>query len=325
MGQTETLWSTDSSRHEVQVRQGSLISSLKPIIEEFLASIQYKTPPRASRDALRNAMLSYAASSGVPYDGCKHASQCFLTGVSVAGDMYPSHHLDVQTHIGIFTWLGFLIDDTNKSIASDLACFQPRFLTGQQQPTVLLECFAENLRGTYKFWDPVVANFIVLNALAFVNANVLETRREFQTMVPLKAASSWAYHFRNVEGLPEVYAYFMFPKAAYPDMGVYLQAVPDMGKFINFGNDILSFYKEEVVGETRNYLHSRAQYEEKPIMTVMAAVTQETTQAYLKISEVLEGQDQYARVWKEYVAGYVAMHLKSARYLLSDIGLDVSS
>lgn len=154
--------------------------------------------------------------------------------------MYPSHPTEIQTHIGIFTWLGFLIDDTNQSIAADLALFQSRFYTGRPQPTPLLQCFADNLRATYRFWDPVAANFIVLSALAFVNANTLETRQEYRELVPLRAGANWAYHFRNIEGLPEVYTYFMFPQALYPDIGVFLQAVPDMGKFINLTNDILS-------------------------------------------------------------------------------------
>lgn len=154
--------------------------------------------------------------------------------------MYPSHPLEVQLHIGIFTWLGFLIDDTNKAIASDLAGFQPRFYTGQPQPSPLLEHFARVLRGTYRHYDPVVANFIVLSALAFVNANALEPRREFQDLVPLKAGAGWAYYFRDKEGLPEVYSYFVFPRALYPDIGSFLQAVPDMCRFTNLTNDVLS-------------------------------------------------------------------------------------
>lgn len=154
--------------------------------------------------------------------------------------MYPSHPLDVQLHIGKFTWLGFLIDDTNKCIASDLPQFQARFSTGQPQPSLLLEHFAQTLRNTYKYYDPVVANFIVLSALAFVNANTLETRREFQELKPLEAGASWPYYFRDKEGLPEVYAYFIFPRVLYPDIGSFLQSIPDMGRCINLTNDILS-------------------------------------------------------------------------------------
>lgn len=155
-------------------------------------------------------------------------------------DMYPSHPLAVQLHIGIFTWLGFLIDDTNKCIAPDLAHFQARFYTSQPQPSLLLDHFAQTLRNTYEHYDPVIANNIVLSALAFVNSNALETRREFQELVPSAAAASWPYYFRDKEGLPDTYTGFIFPKALYPDIGGFLQAIPDMGRFTNLTNDILS-------------------------------------------------------------------------------------
>lgn len=154
--------------------------------------------------------------------------------------MYPNHPLQVQIHIGVFTWLGFLIDDTNLSMASDLEHFQQRFYTGERQPTLLLESFSQTLRATYKFYDPIVANFIVLSALAFVNANTLETRQEIQDMASHQAAINWPYYFREKEGLPEVYAYFTFPKVSHPDISCFLQAIPDMGRCINLTNDILS-------------------------------------------------------------------------------------
>lgn len=155
--------------------------------------------------------------------------------------MYPSHPLQVQLHIGIFTWLGFLIDDTNEHTAAhELALFQSRFLASQPQPTPLLEHFAKNLQQTYQYWDPVAANFIVLSALAFVSANALERRRDYREMAPSRSGANWAYHFRNIEGLPEVYTYFMFPRSEYPDITAFLQAVPDLGRFINLTNDVLS-------------------------------------------------------------------------------------
>lgn len=177
--------------------------------------------------------------------------------------MYPSQPLETQLHIGLFTWLGFLIDDdgddddrlplTGSSPGDGLALFQSRFTAGQPQPAPLLARFAEVLRRTYAHWDPVVANLIVLSALAFVSANAMTARGsggvggggvgvlgEMPAPRVGSAGAAWAYHFRNMEGLPEVYTYFMFPAASCPEVGVYLQAVPDMGRFINLTNDILS-------------------------------------------------------------------------------------
>lgn len=158
-------------------------------------------------------------------------------------DMYPSHPLPIQLHIGKFSWVGFLIDDTSArdpSAAQDMALFQSRFLAGQPQPTRLLQCFAETIQEMYQYWDPLVANFMAMSALAFVTANALERRPEYQQMQPSPSAPHWAYHFRNIEGLPEVYTYYMFPQAEYPDLAVFLQAVPDLCRFINWTNDVLS-------------------------------------------------------------------------------------
>ncbi|KAJ0108804.1 hypothetical protein J7T55_011295 [Diaporthe amygdali] len=307
---------------EPATKRDSLVSNVRPLISNFLETIDYDPPSRPNRSALRAAMTEYAATSGVPYIEDKHSRQCFETGLSVAIDMYPSHPLEVQLHIGIFTWLGFLIDDTNKCISSDLAHFQARFYTGQPQPSLLLDHFAHTLRKTYQYYDPVIANTIVLSALAFVNANALETRREFQELVPSQAAASWPYYFRDKEGLPDTYAGFIYPKALYPNIGSFLQAFPDMGRFINLTNDILSFYKEEVAGETKNYVNSKAKSEKKTAMTAMREIVADTAQRYLSVTSVLAGKEPYARAWHEYVMGYVDMHLRNDRYMFADIGLD---
>lgn len=68
-----------------QSRRQYLSSTLRPIITDFLDALEYKPPPKPDAESLRDGMLRYAASSGVPYDGDMHAHQCFMTGLAVAG------------------------------------------------------------------------------------------------------------------------------------------------------------------------------------------------------------------------------------------------
>lgn len=154
--------------------------------------------------------------------------------------MYPLHPLEVQLYIAAFTWLAFIIDDTNAQLKPDLDQFQLRLISGQPQPSKLLEAFAEVLRETARYFDAVVANFIILSALAFVNSNALETRSEYQIMKPSKFAINWPYYFRDKEGLAEGYLYFCFHRDLSPKICTFLPAVPDMARFINLTNDILS-------------------------------------------------------------------------------------
>lgn len=81
------------------------------------------------------------------------------------------------------------------------------------------------------------------------------------------------------------------------------------------------FYKEEVAGETRNYIHTRAKNEEKPAMEVINSVIEESMQAFRQATNILDGHGKYLKAWQDYVEGYVTIHLITDRYMLADIGL----
>lgn len=86
----------------------------------------------------------------------------------------------------------------------------------------------------------MIADFIIVSTCQFVTCNGLEERPEFQRMGPSKGGDSWPYYFRSKEGAPEAYAFFTFPKATAPDIGLFLEVIPDMCRVLNLGNDILS-------------------------------------------------------------------------------------
>lgn len=87
-------------------------------------------------------------------------------------------------------------------------------------------------------------------------------------------------------------------------------------------DSLLRFYKEEVAGETKNYVNSKAKSENKTAMAAMREIVADTAQRYLSVTSILATREPYARAWHEYVMGYVAMHLINERYMFADIGLD---
>lgn len=153
---------------------------------------------------------------------------------------YPSHPFAVKLHIAIYSWLAIYIDDDEDG-NEDLAGFQTRFYNGEPQPSALLARFAEVLQDMSKHFEPLVANFIVLSTLQFVNATLLERRGEFLGLQHCKEASGWPDYIRDRSGVPEAYAYFIFPKVQCPDIGAYMQGIPDMMTYINYVNDVLSY------------------------------------------------------------------------------------
>ncbi|SCO06162.1 uncharacterized protein FFMR_12954 [Fusarium fujikuroi] len=135
--------------------------------------------------------------------------------------------------------------------------FHERFCADEKQSIPLLQTSADLMKLTFKYWDPLIANFIVTASLNFLNSNALEARDEFHTIELTKADRSWAWFLREKDGVGEVYAWFTFPKALFPDISLFLEVVPDLCIWIGLTNDVLSFYKEELAGETHNYIHNR--------------------------------------------------------------------
>jgi len=99
-----------------------------------------------------------------------------------------------------------------------------------------MESYAENLRGMYKFYDPIIASTIIQSSLTFVDACLLENRLDFQTMPQTAGGERWAHYFRVKNGITDAYAFIAFPKDLFPDASSYLQIIPDVGDF----NDVLS-------------------------------------------------------------------------------------
>lgn len=153
---------------------------------------------------------------------------------------YPSHPFAVKLHIAIYAWLATYIDDDEDG-TRDLASFQTRFHKGEPQPSALLARFAESLQGMSTHFEPLVANFIVLSSLQFVNATVLERRGEFLGLQHCKEASGWPDYVRDKNGINEAFAYFVFPRDQCPDIGAYMQGIPDMMTYFAYVNDVLSY------------------------------------------------------------------------------------
>lgn len=118
--------------------------------------------------------------------------------------------------------------------------YQKRFFSGQPQPTPLLRATAAVMRETWDHWDPLLANLIVTSTMDGVTSNLLDTRPEFQDLVVTKSGTAFPYFFRNMSGLTTAYACFSYPAALYPDIGNFLEALPDMALYINIVNDVLS-------------------------------------------------------------------------------------
>ena len=83
-------------------------------------------------------------------------------------------------------------------------------------------------------------------------------------------------------------------------------------------SDILSFYKEELEGETGNYIHDRANVTQTSPRDTLLALIDDTVGAHERIRATL-GPGPARDAWDAFAQGYISFHVGSPRYRLRDI------
>ncbi|KAI1178557.1 isoprenoid synthase domain-containing protein [Nemania sp. FL0916] len=314
-GESKTFESTPLSVEKIA-------SILRPLVGQFEVDLNYTGNKSTSNiDSLLQKMHEEAKRIGIPYPEGSHSGKSFKVGAWYAHLCYPGHSLEVRAYTGIFTWLAIVADDSIFKDPKPWQNFIAHFQSGRKQDTHLAQAWAGHLRMCDKYYSPVVAGLIVTSSLNFTIINVVEGS-ELPKMSRTTGGTHWPYYLRDKDGISEAYVWMTFPKESYPEVSSYMEAVPDMNKYISFTNDILSFYKEEKAGEKNNYLHSRAFYEGKDVYTVFRDVMQETVEAHRRIQVVLQGREPYAQAWHAHAMGFVAMHkTQNERYHLRELGL----
>jgi len=83
-------------------------------------------------------------------------------------------------------------------------------------------------------------------------------------------------------------------------------------------SDILSFYKEELQGETVNYIHDRALVTGKTAIDTLREVIDETEAASQRVRQIL-GESDARDAWDSFAKGYISFHYGDPRYRLREI------
>ncbi|KAF4996082.1 hypothetical protein FDECE_12578 [Fusarium decemcellulare] len=303
-----------------------LAALVAPICAHMLAQLRYPGAPQLEGEAVE-ALLQYmykrAVEIGVPLD-TPISAKGFRLGYAEGLLAHPGHPVEVQGYVGLFTWLVVQYDDIvgqSNQMVEEALLFHERLFRGELQPNSLLEGIAGLLREARDHFDPVLANMLQISVLKFLTSNLLERHSGFQNMPVTRAGRKFPDFYRDMSGMDQAYAVFCYPKALYPDVGAFLEAIPDMANFINISNDVLSFYKEELGGDTRNYVHNRATCTGKPVLTVVAEVNQESIASARRIKQILKGRGIYEQSWNDSIRGYMAMHTTNPRYKLTDLGI----
>ncbi|KAJ8698757.1 hypothetical protein PTI98_005429 [Pleurotus ostreatus] len=185
-----------------------------------------------------------AAARGFPMEaspGVPSFCPFIMCGVFVACTAYGHlESLSTRMYIALYTSSVTYVDDVYNNQPNLPKAFCHNFIMHLPQETSVLRAFDQLLRETWRHFDGVQANFIIASSMYYMNAVAIE-----HGIRPLETQTSDFFRFfRGLSGNSSSFCVFIFPNDVPPNS--YIQALPFMMDYVNYMNDVLSFYKEEV-------------------------------------------------------------------------------
>ncbi|KAG2369199.1 isoprenoid synthase domain-containing protein [Suillus spraguei] len=299
---------------------GEVLASIRQSMAEFLqrCGLQYKNV--ALDEAWYCECYKEAINRGYPMDTILPYMTVGVTMMSNAFDHLPDRATKIW--ICFFTTLCVCIDDMKK--VEDLAHvyhFNERFANCRPQEHPVMNALDGLLREAACHYSALASNLIVTSSLNFMSSIVLDN--ETQDMPISLQAPSYPEYSRLLSGLTDAFGFFIFPSTL--PLRDYIQCMPDLAIVLNHTNDIFSYYKEEIDGESANYLSLMAASRALSKPDALRKLVEKTVHAYHNVLEFLRPRPEAYGAYVTFFEGYVRFHTTLRRYKLEEVLSEVSS
>ncbi|TBU31876.1 terpenoid synthase [Dichomitus squalens] len=276
------------------------IMATKALVRDFLDRLPYTAPCVPADSELRHEVADLIASWN-------------------AGLSWNHEH---QRMVAIYTACLTLADDLGHHNMEALGQFVGRFTRGEPQLHPALDCLVKLLGTLHEFCPRINADAIIASTVDSVSAMYVEVLSQGDVISPF--ATKYPFYFRLKTGIAPAYAHLNFTKSWGDDVGTYyLQLLPEFELVVVGFNDILSFYKETLAGETDNYVNMRAAVEQKQAISVLRQVIAENLDSVYKLRQMAAPQPGLTEIYLTFLMGYVEFHFKARRYRLHEIVAEV--
>ncbi|KAI0769053.1 terpenoid synthase [Trametes elegans] len=293
------------------------LPAIQNLIRGFLNRCAYQSPNSKQDDDLRRWLAEQVAQRDI------QLAPAFLTKSIDASCIYvetvyahtPPEH---RRYIALYTVCMLYADDLGEHDPDAIMGFTHRFATGEQQPNDLLECLAGLLRRAHALWPHYGADAIITGTLEALTAAYVENTTREMVLKPL--ATRYPTWLRLKAGIAAPFTNFVFADEWKDIPQAYLQIIPEIDYWTLGTNDVLSFYKEELAGETNNCVHMRATVEQITIEETLSRLVEEVLETAKRITAIAAHDEKLAQTWMRYMHGYLEFHLKTPRYRLAELG-----
>ncbi|KAF8649936.1 hypothetical protein AX16_005474 [Volvariella volvacea WC 439] len=221
--------------------------------------------------------------------------------------------------IAVYTGMGAYIDDTFRDHVAPLCDFTVKLTAGEQPSDPVMAAFAVCLSDVKKYFSPLSSGLILTSIANSMSAMVIEAEaREKSSLGP--DASNYPEFMRNLSGIQVAFSLYIWPPSI--SISRYMQALQDIGDLLSFLNDAFSFYKEELKGETDNFITMKAQVRGSTKIEALRDLAQECNNRQQRVRRVLMEDKEVYDIWMAFIIRYVHFHFAAnKRYHLSELGI----
>ncbi|KAI0352645.1 terpenoid synthase [Trametes cingulata] len=297
-----------------------MLNEVKRTIRDFLKRVEYRRPCTPENSKLRveltGEILSWNADLSPAY-----VEGLMETCCTVAESAYAHTSYNHQLTIALYSACLLYIDDMGNRDPEILGQFGYRFLTRQDLGDPVLERLALQLPQMYNLYPRLSAHSIAVATLDWAVGSYVELTTGDVAVSP--GATSYPAYLRTKTGIGSAYALFNFVKGwRDPADSFHLQLVPDIEHYTDAINDILSFYKEALNGDTDNYITLRASAERKHPVAVLRELCEEALESIRRVQALTSSEPRIAEILHRFVMGYIEFHFRAKRYRLSELNVE---
>ncbi|KAJ6495151.1 hypothetical protein C8R45DRAFT_1052766 [Mycena sanguinolenta] len=348
------------------------LSKYATYIKRLLIDLDYRYVPPPSHDANYWDLLhQWIFHTLGPTSSCgqKRLAELENAAGSISRRTYPFESPELQLLFAKTTALGLLIADSiqDEAVCAEIARFSHKLFLGESQGNPLLALFHATLKELSAVYenDEVLRDMAVVPWIAFIDGCLME-RQMFISQRPRSPIWKGSHrcckdrtnrviipHAHPKGGASESYVAMIFKATKEQNfpLSKYIKAVPDVVFISDVMNDILSFSKEELAGETYNFIHLRTRSLSSAGERGSGVAGEWTTDDTLQLcKEVLEATHRHrvdgvlrleecerkmrgeivpeasdgvdevdveiAKQWRAWRDGYISWHLECGRYKL---------
>ncbi|KAG2753982.1 terpenoid synthase [Suillus brevipes Sb2] len=302
------------------------LAGIRQSIAEFIqrCGLQYKNI--MLDEAWYSECSQEAINRGYPMEAILPYMAVGVAMMSNAYDHLPDRA--TKMWICLFTVVSVCIDDMMGE-GEDLVhvySFNQRFANCQPQEHPVLNALDGLLREVHYHYSAPVSNLIVASSLNFMSSILLDN--ETQDMPISPQTSSYPEYSRLLSGLSDAFGFCIFPCTL--PLREYVQCMPDLTIVLNHRAsttiddfpDILSYYKEEIEGDSANYLSLIAASKAFTKQEALRELIEKTVQAYHNVLEFLRPRPEAYNAYVAFFDGYIKFHATLKRYKLEEVMLE---